>query len=104
MRIGAIRNHPECEVVEWWAMGPGSGRGLSSRQVLDAGLRDQRAHGCEKRGGVRLAFRRGDRLLVLAAIVTPVPELAAGVVCAGPLAFELAKQPMSSGPSQRPHH
>ena len=43
-------------------------------------------------------------LLVLAATATPVPELATGVVCAGLLAFELAKQPMSSGPSQRPHH
>jgi len=43
-------------------------------------------------------------LLVLAATFTPVPELAAGVVCAGLLAFELVKQPMSSGPSQRPHH
>ncbi|HZV25191.1 MAG TPA: low temperature requirement protein A [Acidothermaceae bacterium] len=43
-------------------------------------------------------------LLVLAATVTPVPELAAGVVCAGLLAFELVKQPMSSAASQRPHH
>lgn len=43
-------------------------------------------------------------LLVLAATVTPIPELAAGVVCAGLLAFELAKQPMSSDESQRPHH
>jgi chromate transport protein ChrA len=42
-------------------------------------------------------------LLVLAVTATPVPELAAGVVCAGLLAFELAKQPMSSAPSQRPH-
>jgi hypothetical protein len=33
---------------------------------------------------------------------TAVAELAAGVVCAGLLAFELAKQPMSSGPSERP--
>lgn len=41
-------------------------------------------------------------LLVLAATATPIPELAAGVVCAGLLAFELAKQPMSSGPSERP--
>jgi hypothetical protein len=29
-------------------------------------------------------------LLVLAATATPIPELAAGVVCAGLLAFELA--------------
>jgi low temperature requirement protein LtrA len=43
-------------------------------------------------------------LLVLAATFTPVPELAAGVVCAGLLASELVKQPMNSGPSQRPNH
>jgi low temperature requirement protein LtrA len=43
-------------------------------------------------------------VLVLAVTVTPVPELAAGVVCAGLLAFELAQQPMSSRSSQRPHH
>jgi hypothetical protein len=35
---------------------------------------------------------------------TPVPELAASVVCAGLLGFELVKQPMNSGPSQRPNH
>jgi hypothetical protein len=43
-------------------------------------------------------------LLVLAATITPVPELVAGVVCAGLLAFELVTQPMSSELSQRPHH
>jgi chromate transport protein ChrA len=43
-------------------------------------------------------------VLVLAATVTPVPELAAGVVCAGLLVFELVKQPMSSGSPQRPPH
>jgi low temperature requirement protein LtrA len=39
-----------------------------------------------------------------AVTATPVPELAAGVVCAGLLVFELAKQPMSSGSPQRPPH
>jgi low temperature requirement protein LtrA len=43
-------------------------------------------------------------LLVLAGTFTPVPELVAGVVCVGLLAFELVKQPMSSGQSQRPSH
>ncbi len=42
-------------------------------------------------------------LLVLASTATPVPELAAGVVCAGLLAFQLIRQPMSSGQQQRPH-
>jgi low temperature requirement protein LtrA len=42
-------------------------------------------------------------LLVLGATVTPVPELAAGAVCAGLLVFELASTPMSSGLSRRPH-
>jgi low temperature requirement protein LtrA len=42
-------------------------------------------------------------VLVLAATATPAPELAAGVVCAGLLAFELATQPMSSELSRRPH-
>jgi low temperature requirement protein LtrA len=42
-------------------------------------------------------------VLVLAVTVTPVPELAAGVVCAGLLAFELVQQPMSSRSPQRPH-
>jgi len=40
-------------------------------------------------------------LWVLAATFAPVPELAAGVGCAGLLAFELS---MSSGSPQRPHH
>jgi low temperature requirement protein LtrA len=43
-------------------------------------------------------------LLVLAGTLTPVPELAAGLVCAGLLAFELVQQPMTSGTSQRPSH